>query len=169
VTTPDRNFVLQQGLEAPDGAACVRVSSALLFQPRVVGLILLVGIITQSITVFVALAVILWWSALLPRLNPFDFAYNRTLGRRSGAPVLEPAPLPRRFAQGMAGTFAAAIATCLAVHLQVAAWALQAFFLLAVGALVIGRLCFGSFAYHLARGRLAFAMDTLPWGRGRDK
>ncbi|HKB35178.1 MAG TPA: DUF4395 family protein, partial [Gemmataceae bacterium] len=98
----DRNFILQQGLEAPDAGRCTLVSSALLFQPRLVGLIALAGAITQSPAVFAVLAGLLWWSSLLPRLNPFDLAYNRTLGRKSNAPVLGQAPSPRRFAQGMA-------------------------------------------------------------------
>ena len=52
---------------------------------------------------------ILWWNVLIPRLNPFDVVYNRTPANRPGAVRLEPAPPPRRFAQGMAGSFALAI------------------------------------------------------------
>jgi hypothetical protein len=37
---------------------------------------------------------------------------------------------------------------------------------LAVAVLVFGRLCVGSFVYHLLRGEFAFAVRTLPWGRG---
>jgi hypothetical protein len=164
-TTAERNFVLQQGLPAPDVKSCPIVSSALLFQPRLVGLILIVGVLSQSPVVFAALGALLWWSALLPRLNPFDHAYNHTLGRRPGTPALGPAPMPRRFAQGMAATFVTAIAACLAADLRVAAWVLQALLVLAVAALVLGRLCLGSFVYHLVRGRVAFAMAALPWAR----
>jgi hypothetical protein len=164
--TSDRNFILQQGLPAPSGTNCTRLSSALRFQSRLVGLLALVGTISQSASVFAALAALLWWSALLPRLNPFDFAYNHTLGRRSGAPMLGEAPAPRRFAQGMAATLATASAVSLAVGLRMVAVGLQAFFLLAVTALVFGRFCLGSFIYYLARGRAAFARRTLPWGRG---
>jgi hypothetical protein len=165
-TKPDRNFVLQQGLEDPPGFTCSLVSSALLFQPRVVGLVALAGTIGQWPYVFAGLALVLWWSSLLPRLSLFDFVYNRTLGRRPGAPHLEPAPPPRRFAQGMAATFATAIWAAMTADLPLAAWILQAFLLLAVAALVFTRLCLGSFVYHVVRGRRAFAVRTLPWGRG---
>ena len=108
---------------------------------------------------------LLWWCSLLPRLNPFDFAYNHTLGLRSGT-LLGPAPAPRRFAQSMAAAFATAIGATMVTHLHIAAWVLQGIFLLAVAALVFGRFCLGSFVYHLVRGRVAFAMATLPWGGG---
>ena len=52
VTTADRNFILQQGLGKPAAMDCSRVSSALLFQPRLVGLIALVGTIWQFPVVF---------------------------------------------------------------------------------------------------------------------
>lgn len=168
MTTPssDRNFILQQGLGAPGAIECSRISSALLFQPRVVGLTALVGTIGQFPVVFGALAMLLWWSSLVPRLSPFDFVYNQTLARRSGRPRLGPAPAPRRFAQGMAASFATAITATMVADLKVASWVLQGLLLLAVAALVFGRFCLGSFVYHLVRGRVAFARATLPWGRG---
>ena len=162
----NRNFILQQGLQAPEPTSCTRLSSALLFQPRLVGVILVAGTISQSPVLFATLAALLWWCALLPRLNPFDVAYNRTLGLRSNAPRLGPAPTPRRFAQGMAAAFATAIAATIASELRIAAWVLQAIFLVAVAALVFGRFCLGSFVYHIVRGRVRFAIDTLPWSRG---
>jgi hypothetical protein len=162
-TTADRNFIIHL---APDLAMTRRLSSALSFQPRLVGAILLLAMFSQSPRVFTVLATLLWWCALLPNLNPFDFVYNHTLGRRPGAPQLGPAPMPRRFAQGMAGTFAAASAASIAAGFTITAWVLQAMFLLAVAAQVFTRFCLGSFTYHLLRGRIAFAMDTLPWRRG---
>jgi hypothetical protein len=45
-------------------------------------------------------------------------------------------------------------------------YGLEAFLLLAVGALAVGRLCFGSFIYFLLRGHVRFAFRTLPWGGG---
>jgi hypothetical protein len=166
IANADRNFILQQGLEAPEPMSCTRMSSALLFQPRLVGMILMVGTITQSPAVFTILAALLWWCALLPRLNPFEFVYNHTLGRRSGSTALGPAPTPRRFAQGMAAAFATACAATMATGFWIAAWVLQALFILAVAALAFGRFCLGSFIYHLTRGRVSFAMGTLPWRRG---
>ena len=159
----DRNFILQQGFEAPDAADYTRVAQALLFQPRVIGLIVVAGAISRSPAVFAVLAAILWWSALVPRLNPFDFAYNRTLGRRSGAPTLGPAPMPRRFAQSMAATFATASAATMAFGFWNGAWALQAVLFAGVAEQLLGRFCVGAFIYHLVRGRAKFAFETLPW------
>ena len=134
--TVDRNFVVQQGIEAPPGG-CTRLSSALMFQPRVVGPFAVIGVITQSPWLFGALAVVLWWSALVPSLNPFDHLCNATFGRRPGAARIAPAPAPRRFSQGMAASFMTAIAACLVGGQPLAAWILQGFLLVAVDRLVI--------------------------------
>ena len=161
-----RNFVLQQGFAAPDAAACSSLTSALLFQARVVGLWALLGTILGSAAAYAALALVLWWSALLPQWNPFDKLYNRTLGARPNAPRLDVAPAPRRFAQGMAGAFAAGIAASLLAHWPGAALVIQAVFFLAIGALAFARFCLGSFVFHVLRGKVVFAVRTLPWGRG---
>ncbi|HXI04693.1 MAG TPA: DUF4395 family protein [Candidatus Saccharimonadales bacterium] len=161
----DRNFILSQGLEAPEAASCSPVSSSLRFQPRVVGTLTLAGTILQTPAIFVFLAVVLWWSALVPRWNPFDHTFNATLGRRPGAPKLGPAAAPRRFSQGMAATFATGIASSLLAGWHVTAWTLEGFMLAAVTALVVGRLCFGSFIYYTLKGQVAFAVRTLPWVR----
>ncbi len=161
-----RNLILQQGISAPPPAGCGRLSSALVFQPRIVGIVALAGVILQAPAIFAALATALWWSAFVPRLNPFDAVYNMTFGTRQGAVRLEPAPAPRRFAQGMAASFATAIAFCLAGRYVTAAWILEGFMLAAVTAIALSRLCLGSFVFHLISGRGSFALRTLPWGRG---
>jgi hypothetical protein len=161
----DRNFILQQGLEAPAGAGCHQLSSALLFQPRIVGPLVLLGVILQSPKLFLGLGAVLWWSALFPRLNPFDALYNVTFGSRSGAARLEPALAPRRFSQGMAGTFGLAIGVALLWQAQTLAYVLQGFFLVAATAIGLGKFCLGSFIFHLIRGRAGFALRTLPWAR----
>lgn len=163
--TRDRNFILQQGLDAPAPEACGILTSALLFQPRVIGVWLLVATAPSSVGLFTALAGTLLWSSLLPSWNPFDALYNRTLGARPDAPRLEPARPPRRGAQALAGVMSAAIAVALSLGATVVALVVQALLLAAVAALVIGRFCFGSFFYHLASGRLDFALRTLPWSR----
>jgi hypothetical protein len=163
--TADRNFIVQQGIEAPP-QSCARLSAALLFQPRVVAPLAVIGVITQSAGLFGALAVVLWWSALVPSLNPFDQLWNGTFGRRPGASRISPAPGPRRFSQGMAASFMTAIALSLAAGQPVAAWVLQGFLLVAVAAISLGKFCLGSFVFHLLRGRVDFAIATLPWGRG---
>lgn len=157
------NFILQQGLDMPVEESCGVRFSALMFQPRVVGSIVLLAVVLQSPTIFLVLSGFLWWSALLPRMNPFDAVYNRTLGARPGAVRLSSAPPPRRFAQGMAGSFALAIGVLLLFGMGVAAVVLQVVLLAALAALVFGRFCLGSFVYHLLSGRSEFAGRTLPW------
>lgn len=161
-----RNFVLQQGVDPLTTESCPARFSALMFQPRVVGSVILPAVVFQSPPVFLVLSGILWWNVALPRLNPFDAIYNRTLGRRPGAIRLQPAPPPRRFAQGMAGSFALGIGTLLLLHAATAALVLQGLLLAALVALVFGRFCLGSFVYHLLRGRSGFAKATLPWKPG---
>ena len=157
-----RNFILQQGFEEPTPETCPRQYSALHFQPRIVLLWLLAGILLQSIAVFCALGAVLWWSAFFPKLNPFDALYNLLFGHRSSAFHLTAAPGPRRNAQAMAGGFALACALLLQFRFLTAAYVVEGIFLAAVLALTIGGFCLGSFAYHLLRGKLAFARKTLP-------
>lgn len=166
VDTLKRNFILQQGLSEASTVSCPAQYSGLLFQPRVVGLVVLAAVILQEPRVFLALAGILWWSALVPRLNPFDALYNRTLAVRPGGIALPPAPPPRRFAQGMAGTFMLGIGIALALGWNAAALVLEGLLIVALGALVFGGFCLGSFIFHLLSGRATFARRTLPWARG---
>jgi Domain of unknown function (DUF4395) len=161
----NRNFILQQGLCEPAAETCLHQYSALLFQPRLVGVLVLVAAILRAPLLFLALGAVLWWSALAPRLNPFDALYNRTLARRSSA-TLTSAPPPRRFAQFLAGSFALTIGVSLALGWRMAALVLEGFFIIAVGALVFGGFCLGSFVFHLLCGRAEFAKRTLPWATG---
>jgi Domain of unknown function (DUF4395) len=161
----ERNFILQQGFPAPAAPAYHREFSALLFQPRLVGLTLLIGILFQSPAIFLGLAAVLWWSALLPKWNPFDRVYNLTAGAKPGAVRLRPAPGPRRFAQGMAGSFALGIGVALLLESRGFAYVLEALFVLASAALAFGRVCLGSFVYYVVTGRGEFARRTLPWSR----
>ena len=160
-----RNFILQQGLCEPAAGTCPRLYSALLLQPRVVGLWVVVGTILQAPVVFFALGAVLWFGALAPRLNPFDAVYNRMLGRARGM-MLTAAPAPRRFAQVVAGSFAAGIGISLVLGWRLTAFVLEGFFIAAIAALVLGGFCLGSFVYHVVCGRGGFARRTLPWGRG---
>jgi len=161
-----RNFILQQGLDAPALESCPVQFSALMFQPRLVGSFILLAVIFQSPAMFLVLSGILWWNVLLPRLNPFDVVHNLILANRPGTVRLEPAPSPRRFAQGMAGSFALAIGILLLLQLGTAALVLQVLLLAALAALIFGRFCLGSFLYHLLRGRSDVAIGTLPWKPG---
>ena len=131
-------------------------------QPRVVGAVTLAASLTQSASAFAGLAAVLWWSALMPRLNPFDAIYNAVFASRTGM-RLTPAPAPRRFAQFLAGVFAITIATLLAVRMKRTAIVVEIIFLAAIAALTLGSFCAGSYLFHLLRGRKDFANSTLPW------
>jgi hypothetical protein len=151
VATVKQNFILQQGLPEPPAASCPLQYSALLFQPRLVGLWLVVATLLQAPRLFCALAAVLWWSALAPRFNPFDAFYNWTLGRLRGT-TLTAAPAPRRFAQFLAGSFALAVGVSLALGWRMVAFVLEGFFLVAVAALVFGGFCIGSFFFISSAG-----------------
>lgn len=161
--TAKRNFILQQGFGSPAPLSCSLQYSSLQFQPRIVFIWVVAGTVFQSPAVFAALVAVLWWSALFPKLNPFDALYNRTLGRQPGAFHAAPAPPPRRTAQGMAGAFAVLCALLIYFGYSVAAYVVEAIFLAAVLALIFGGFCLGSFVYHVFRGEWKFARQTLPW------
>jgi len=160
-----RNFILQQGLREPAAGTCPFQYSALLFQPRLVGLWVVAATILQAPLLFFALGAVLWWSALAPRLNPFTALYNRTLARRRST-TLTPAPRPRRFAQFLAGSFVVAIGVSLTLGWRMSALVLEGILIVAVGALVFGGFCLGSFVFHVLTGRAEFAKRTLPWVPG---
>jgi len=164
-TDAKRNFILQQGLCEPAAGTGAIQYSALLFQPRLVGLWVVAAGIVQAPLLFFALAAVLWWSASAPRLNPFDALYNRVLARSSGT-ALTAAPAPRRFAQCLAGSFAFAIGVSLTLGWRLVAFVLEGFFMVAIGALVFGGFCLGSYLFHLLSGRADFARRTLPWAAG---
>jgi hypothetical protein len=157
---------LQQGLPAPGPGACTVLAGALLFQPRVIGVVVIVLTVLQYAPGFLVLAGLLYWSALFPRWNPFEAVYRVLTRKNPGAATLPLAAPPRRFAQTLAGTTAALIGLAILGSQGIAAYALEAFLLVALAALSIGRFCFGSFFYYLLRGQFAFAIRTLPWGRG---
>jgi hypothetical protein len=157
-----RNFILQQGLCDPAADSCSLQYSALLFQPRLIALWVVAATVVQSPIAFFVLAAVLWFNALLPRLNPFDVLYNAILSRSRGT-ILNPAPAPRRFAQFLAGSFALAIALSLTFHWRATAIFLESFFIGAIAALVLAGFCFGSFVFHVICGRAKFAKRTLPW------
>lgn len=161
-----RNFILQQGLDQQSQEGCPVRFAALMFQPRLLGFFILLAVILQSPVIFLVLSGILWWNVLFPHLNPFDAVYNRTFSGRPGAVRLEPARAPRRFAQGMSGSFALAIGMLLLLKLRTIAFILEVLLLAALAALIFGRFCLGSFLYFLLRGRSDFAIGTLPWKRG---
>jgi Domain of unknown function (DUF4395) len=160
------NFVKQQGFEGASARTCAYQYPALMFQPRVIGVLVLAGVLLQAAPLFLTLSAVLWWSVLMPRLNPFDKLYNGLVAARKGLPPLTAAPNPRRFAQGMAATFMLLIGVSLLAGRQPVAWVLEAFLLVALGALIFGGFCLGSYVFHLLTGNRTFARRTLPWGPG---
>ena len=147
------DFVRQQGFaDAPQ--TCTSRYPALMWQPRVLGILVLIGLVLQSAPYFLTLSALLWWNALLPQLNPFDALYNRLVARPKGLLELGPAPGPRRFSQGMAGTFMLAIGLLLLFGKDTLAWVIEVVLVAALAALVFGRFCAGSYLFLILTGKL---------------
>ena len=159
------NFVQQQGFRDATARTCDSQYPALMFQPRMVGVLSLAGVLLQAPSLFLALSAVLWWNVAVPALNPFDRLYDALIGARRGMPPVPSAPTPRRFAQGMAATFTMAIGASLIAGWATLAWVLEAMLLVAVGALVFGNFCLGSVVYYFLTGQGEFARRTLPWSR----
>jgi hypothetical protein len=159
------NFMKQQGFPDEPADACNMRFEGLYFQPRIVFPLVLAAIVLQSVALFLALSAVLWWNVLVPRLNPFELAYNRFVARPRGRVPLTPAPAPRRFAQGMAAAFTLGAAVALLRGWTAVAWTLEGFLVVAFSALLFAKFCMGAWVFHLLRGEVAFANSTLPWGR----
>lgn len=159
------NFMKQQGFPDEPADACNMRFEGLYFQPRIVFPLVIVGILLQSAWLLLALSAILWWNALVPALNPFEAVYNRFVAPRRGTGPLTPAPMPRRFAQGMAAAFLLGAGIALPAGWSAVAIVFQVFLVLAFSALLFGKFCMGAYVYHLLKGRVAFANSTLPWAR----
>jgi hypothetical protein len=160
------NFMRQQGFPEEPGDACNMHFEGLYFQPRIVFPFVVVGILLQNAPLFLGLSIVLAWNTVFPRLNPFEAAYNRFVAPRRATGPLAPAPMPRRFAQGMAAAFLLGAGVALLTGRDAASWVLQGFLVVAFVALLFGRFCLGAYVYHVLKGRVAFANSTLPWSRG---
>ena len=66
----------------------------------------------------------------------------------------------------MAGTLLAGAGLASVAGRLAVARALEGVLVVALGALVLGRFCLGSYLYHLLRGDASFANRTLPWRHG---
>jgi Domain of unknown function (DUF4395) len=164
-----RNFMKQQGFSEEPDSVCNMHFSGLYFQPRIVGSLIVVGIILQfydlpaTAVLFFVLSAILWWNVALPDWNPFERFYNRVFALPKGKATLAPAPGPRRFAQAIAAAFMLIVGVALLEGSMVTAWVFEAFLVMAFSALLFGKFCLGAYIYHLMRGHVAFANSTLPW------
>lgn len=159
------NFVLQQGFRDAAPMSCEYQFPALMWQPRVIGVIVLVGLIFQAWPVFLLLSGVLWWNVIFPARNPFDALYNRLVATPRNLPKLTPAPAPRRFSQAMAATFNLGIGLSLLLEHQALAYVLEVFLVVALVALLFGRFCLGSYIWHFVTGQARFANQTLPWSK----
>lgn len=160
------NFVRQQGFEGVPSGSCDARFKALNFQPKVVGLLVLAAVLLQSAPLFLALSLVLWWSALMPRWSPFDALHNALFARSGRMMELTPAPAPRRFSMGMAGTFVLGAGASIVAGMGTAAVVFQGFVAVALTALIFCKFCLGSYIYHLLRGNYILANSTLPWAKG---
>ncbi len=159
------NFVEQQGFRDAGADACPHLYPALMFQPKLIGVLVLVGLLLQSWLYFLVLSAILWWNVLLPSMNPFDALYLRLVALPRGLPRPAAAPAPRRFAQGMAATFMLATSISLLLGWTEVAWTVEGLLVAALAALIFGKFCLGSYVFHLLRHDGEFANRTLPWVR----
>jgi len=161
--TAELNFVRQQGLTGASSQSCGHQYPALMWQPRLIGVIVLGALLFQAWPVFLGLWALLWWNAALPALNPFDALYNRLVARPKRRSEAGPAEAPRRFSQAMAGTFMLAIGLALYFGRPALAWLFEGFLVVALAALIFGRLCLGSYLFYRFTGQAGFANATLPW------
>ena len=159
------NFVRQQGFRDAGVDTCEQQFPSLMFQPRILGVLVVTALVLQSWLLFLGLSAILWWNVLVPALNPFDALYNSLIAGPRGFPRLTPAPAPRRFAQGMAATFMLTIGISLFSGWRVVAWTMEGLLVIAFAALILGKFCLGSYVFHLLRRDAEFANRTLPWVR----
>ena len=144
-------FVRGQGFLDAEAPACTSQYGALMFQPRAIGILFMIGAALQRGEWFLALSAILWWNVLVPALNPFDALYNAWITGPRRLPQLGPAPAPRRFAQGMAATFMLLIGISLLQGWQTTAWILEGLIAIALLALIFGRFCLGSAIFNVFR------------------
>lgn len=158
-------FMAQQGFGDEEPSRRGWHFRALQLQPLVLGLLVVVGIVFQSAALFFLLAAVLVWSVVMPALNPFERLYDWLIAGSASRSKLEPAPPPRRFAQGMAATFMAITGISLALGWMILAYVFEAFLLVAFLALIFGRFCMGSYIFHTLSGRSAFANSTCPWSK----
>lgn len=144
-------FIRQQGFATEN--ADEQLYSALMLQPRAIGVIVALGIVVQSPVLFLVLSGVLLGSAVVPTRNPFDAFYNRVVARPRMFPPLGIAPAPRRFAMGTAGTVALTIGIALLIGATTIAWVFEGLFAVAVVQVVFADVCGAANLYHLLRRR----------------
>jgi hypothetical protein len=145
-----RNFMRQQGFEREGAAECQMHFAALSFQPRVLGVLVLVGIALQLPAYFFVLAAILWWNVRFPMESFRLFITAR---------------LPHRWKATAMGRRIATFSRWRAGLLQgwmMTAWVVEAWWWRR-GSSDLWEILSGIYIFHLIRGKVAFANATLPW------
>ena len=145
-------FIRQLGF--PAAVASDRLYAALMFQPRVIGALVAIGVFSQSAWVFLALSAVLVWSTLVPTRNPFDGFYNRFVARPR-RPSFGVAPAPRLFAQAMAAAATFATGATLVLGATKTAWVLEALMAMSIVAVLFRDFCGPACLYHRVRGLLS--------------
>jgi hypothetical protein len=143
-------FIRSQGFATVDSDH--RLYVALMFQPRTIAGVFVLGLILQSGTLFLTLSAVLWWGAIVPARNLFDAVYNRFIASPRGLLPIPVAPAPRRFAQAMAASVALMIAAALFAGAMVTAWVFEGLFTMALISVVVGRLCAPANLYLVLTG-----------------
>ncbi len=174
-----RNFMKQQGFADEPSALCDMHFAGLYFQPRIVGSLIVVGIVLHvagymlgatapihyAMALFFALSAVLWWNVIVPSLNPFEVFYNRVFAAPRRRAPLVAAPGPRRFAQAIAAAFTLIVGVALLQGWNITAWVFEAFLVAAFSMLLFGKFCLGAYIFLLLRGQVSLANSTLPWAR----
>ena len=155
-------FICQQGFAVPDSNP--HLYSALMLQPRVVGVLAALGSLLQSQELFLVLSAVLAWGTIVPSHNVFDAIYNHGVAIPRGLPSLGAAPAPRRFALGAAAVMAVAIGLALATGVTTIAWILEAVFIIAAASAVVRRFCLPAHLYHVLRRKLLEASSVAAPG-----
>ncbi|HET6348735.1 MAG TPA: DUF4395 family protein [Candidatus Krumholzibacteria bacterium] len=163
--TAEQKFVHGQGFYDSNADACGVRYPALMFQPRAILVLVLVARLFATGWVFVGLAALLAWCALVPQLNPFDAIYYHLVTKRSQEPRVPPAPAPRRFTQSLGSAMLLAVGILMIKGRDLAAWRLFGLTVLMMSVLVFGRFCMGSFLYFIFTGQLQRANRMLPWSK----
>ena len=132
-------FIRQLGVTTPNPDG--HLYEALMFQPRIIGGLTVVGVLLQNPWLFLTLSAVLAWATLVPTQNPFDAVYNAVVALPRGRPRLGVSLAPRRFAQSMAATVALMIAAALLEEMRVIAWIGEGLFAAGVLAAVFGDFC----------------------------
>ncbi|MGE5245574.1 MAG: DUF4395 family protein [Betaproteobacteria bacterium] len=128
-----------------------------------VGGLVVLGTVFQRPEVFLALAAVMVWAALVPSQNLFDAIYNYTVAYRRGLPPLRTAPAPRRFSQGFAAAMALAIGLALLTGATSMAWILESAALVSIASVLVRRFCVPAHLYHVLR-RTSSRMFGVPVG-----